>query len=147
VELAQRYFGSLIKDFPDSRFSADAFYALGLTAYKLGDYEGAKLYYTKSLELAEVKDVANIRFNLAEALEANSEFDAAAKQYLLAADLYARSPRSLARALLRAAKLYEDKESFKQALEIYKRIIEQGGQEAKFAQERVEWINAAVLRK
>ncbi|MDD5476597.1 MAG: tetratricopeptide repeat protein [Candidatus Omnitrophica bacterium] len=142
LELARRYFTSLAKDFPDSRLSAGAFYALGLTSYKLGDYKGAKLYYAKSLELAEVKDVANIRFNLAETLEANSEFDAAAKQYLLAADLYPQSPDLLARSLLRAAKLYEDKESFKQALEIYKRIIEQGGQEAKFAQERVEWINS-----
>ncbi|MDD5465471.1 MAG: tetratricopeptide repeat protein [Candidatus Omnitrophica bacterium] len=142
LELARRYFASLTKDFPDSRLSADAFYALGLTSYKLGDYEGAKLYYAKSLERSDVKDTADIRFNLAEALEANSEFDAAAKQYLLAADLYPQSPDLLARSLLRAAKLYEDKESFKQALEIYKRIIEQGGQEAKFAQERVEWINS-----
>ncbi len=142
LELARRYFDSLAKDFPNNRLSADAFYALGLTLYKLGDYAGAKLYYAKRLELADIKDVANIRFNLAEALEANSEFDAAVKQYLLAADLYLKSSHLSIRALLRAAKLDEDKENFKQALEIYKRIIEGGGQEAKFAQERVERINA-----
>lgn len=142
LELARRYFSSLVKDFPDSRLSADAFYALGLTSYKLGDYEEAKLYYAKSLDLAGLKDIANVRFNLAEALEAGSEFDAAVKQYILAADLYARSSHSRVRALLRAAKLSEDKENFKQALEIYKRIIEEGTQEAKFAQERIEWINS-----
>jgi len=147
LELALRYFGSLAKDFPNSRLSAGAFYALGLTSYKLGDYAGAKLYYTQSLEAADVKEIANIRFNLAEALEAGLEFDAAVKQYLLAADLYAPSARSRARALLRAAKLYEDKENFKEALKIYKRIIEQGGQEAKFARERVEGINSVLLRK
>jgi tetratricopeptide (TPR) repeat protein len=30
LNLARRYFGSLTKDFPDSRLSADAFYAIGL---------------------------------------------------------------------------------------------------------------------
>jgi len=122
---------------------AQATAALAKTCYKLGDYEKAKLYYGKSLDLADDQDVADIRFNLAEALEANSEFDAAVKQYLLAADLYPNLPHSSIRALLRVAKLYEDKENFKQALEIYKRIIACGGQEAKFAQERIEGITFA----
>lgn len=142
LELARRYFDSLARDFPGSRLVGGAFYARGLIFYKLGDYKGAKLNYDKSLKAADAKDIANIRFNLAEALEADSEFDAAIEQYLLAADLYVQPSYSSVTALLRAAKLNEDKGNFKQASEIYKRIIRQGTDEAKFAQERVEWINA-----
>jgi len=46
------------------------------------------------------------------------------------------------RPLLRAAKLYEDKEDFREALKIYKRIIREGAPEAGFAQERIDWINS-----
>lgn len=176
--LARRYFSSLTNDFPNSRLSAEAFYALGLVFsaedkfeqavdnfkmavelgnadlkikaaaalgkvnYKLGDYEGAKLYYAKSLEGADRNEIAGIRFNLAEALEANSELDAAIHEYLLAADLDGQDPHSSVLALLRAAKLYEDKENFKEALEVYKRVIRKNTQEAEFAQERIEWINS-----
>ena len=114
--------------------------------YKVQDYEGAKLFYSKSLEVAEAKEISDIRFSLAEVLEAKAEFDAAIQQYLLAADFYPVAGQLFVRALLRAAKLYEDQENFKEALKIYKRIIEKGTAEAGFAQERVEWIKG-VLKK
>ena len=75
-------------------------------------------------------------------MEANSEFESAIQQYLLAADLYIPLPQLFVRSLLRVAKLYEDKENFKEALKIYKRIIEQNTAEAGFAQERIDWIKA-----
>lgn len=141
LNLARRYFDSLVKDFPNSHLSADVFYALGKCNYKLGDYEEAKVSYSKSLTIADAKDIADIRFGLAEVLEAESEIDEAIQQYLLAADLYAQVPLCV-QALLRAARLYEDKEEFKEALKIYKQIIDKGTQEAKFAQERIEWIKS-----
>ena len=138
-EEALMQYKEMIKDNPDldklllSRV-AEAY-------YKVGDYAGAKLFYAKAIEIADAKEIASIRFSLAEALEANLEFDAAIQQYLLAADLYSESWQ-LVRALLRTAKLYEDKENFNEALKIYKRIIEQNTAEAGFAQERIDWIKA-----
>jgi len=48
------------------------------------------------------------------------------------------------KALLRVAAIYEDKENFKEAASIYKRIISMDVQEAKYAQERIDWIKAHV---
>ena len=113
-------------------------------AIKSGNYENAKLFYSKSLEIADGKEIADIRFNLAEVLEAGGEFDASLRQYLLAADLYEQSPELFSRSLLRAAKLCEVKEALKAALKIYNRIVQKGAQEAKFAQERIDWIRVNV---
>jgi tetratricopeptide (TPR) repeat protein len=216
LNLARRYFGSLAKDFPDNRLSADAFYAMGLTFsdenkfeqgmvnfrmaiklgkadlraqaavaladiyirqgrpqeaveqynrlikdspelgklffhriaqayYKVGNYEEAKKFYFKSLGVATPMEIADIRFSLAEVLEANAETDAAIQQYLAAADLDTQAPQLLfVRSLLRAAKLYEDKEDFKEALKIYQRIIEKvpGAAEAGFVREKIEGISS-----
>ena len=217
LDLARRYLDSLTKDFPDSQFSAEAFYLLGSISsdenkftqaadnfkmvikygasdlkdravvaladiygregkpeqaleqynqiiksnpdsasillprlaqiyYKIGNYAEAKTFYIRSLELAAPAQAGDLRFSLAETLEANSEQEAAIQQYLLAADLYTQNTQLLARSLLRAAKLYEDKESFKEALKIYKQIIEKSPLtlEAGLAQERVDWIQKNV---
>jgi TolA-binding protein len=108
--------------------------------YEVGDYEEAKKFYSQCLETADPKDVPGLRFKLAEVLEAKSEFDAAIQQYLMIADLDPQDSQLFGRSLLRAAKLYEDKENFKEALKIYKLIIQKGAQEGKFAQERIDWI-------
>lgn len=142
-ELAAENFKMAIK-LGDASLKAQGTLALAKNYYKLGEYDQAKLSYFKSLDFPGLKNIAEIRFNLAETLEANAEFDAAVKQYLLAADLYVDAIDLWTRALLRTAKIYEDRDNFKDALMIYKRIAESSSQEAKFAQERVEWI---ILRK
>lgn len=108
--------------------------------YAAGDYANAKLFYSKSLDLVEDKEIANIRFSLGEVLEARGEFDPAIRQYLLAADLCTLSPELSSRSLIRAAKLYEDKEEFQEALKIYSRIAPQGAEERDFVKQRIEWI-------
>jgi len=117
--------------------------------YKVGNFPQAKSFYFKSLEVATLQETADIRFNLAEVFEANSELEAAIQQYLLAADLYVQAPQLFVRSLLRAGKIYEDKENFKEALKIYKRIIEKAPSavEAGFVQERIDWIGENVKIK
>ncbi|MFA5093450.1 MAG: tetratricopeptide repeat protein [Candidatus Omnitrophota bacterium] len=143
AEQAVKNFKTAIK-LGDVSIKSAATLALAKNYYKLGDYDQAKLYYSQSLNSADLKNVAAIRFNLAETLEANSEFESAIKQYLLAADLSSDSPQLSTKALLRVAKIYEDKENFLEALKIYKRVISGGSAQAMFAQERVEAIG---LRK
>jgi cellulose synthase operon protein C len=140
-EEALAQYKEIIKDSPD--LGNLLLSRIAQAYYKVGDYEKAKIFYSQSLEAADNKDVAGIRFKLAEVLEAKSEFDAAIQQYLTIADLYAQAPQLFGRSLLRAAKLYEDKENFKEALNIYKRIIQKGAPEEKFAQERIDWIKGS----
>ena len=116
--------------------------ALGGIYCQEGNFEEAKSSYSKSLEDVSAKESPSIHFGLAEALEGVSEFDAAIQEYIMAASLYTEDVQLLSRALLRAAKLYEDKEDFKEALKIYKQVIRKGSSEAGFAQERIEWINS-----
>jgi len=110
--------------------------------YKAGDYQEAKALYFKSLEAATSAQISDIRFSLAEVLEANSEPEAAMQQYFLVADLYPQAPQLFVRSLLRVAKFYEDKENFNEALKVYKRIIEKvpSAVEAGYVQERIDWI-------
>jgi len=108
--------------------------------YKAQDYEQAKLYFQKALELVDLKDASDIQFNLAEVYEAKDESDAAIAMYLKIADVYSDNAQLSTRALLRAARLYEDKEDFKAALGIYGKIAKYKTEESKFAQERIEWI-------
>jgi tetratricopeptide (TPR) repeat protein len=121
--------------------------ALGDIYYKAGDYENAELFYSQGIEKSgDNKETADLRFNLAQVLEARGEFEASCSQYLAAAELYTQSPELSSRSLLRAAKLYEDKEDFQSALKVYNRIMQKGSGESKFAEERVEWIKSNLKK-
>ena len=108
--------------------------------YKVGDYAQAKALYFKSLADGALLEAASIRFNLAETLEANAEPEAAIQQYLLVANLNSGSPELSVRAWLRAAKIYEDQENFKEALKIYQIVVEKKVEESGFAREKADWI-------
>ena len=117
--------------------------------YKIGNYAEAKVFYFKSLGVAASEEIADIRFSLAEVFEADSEPKEAIQQYLLAADLYTQTPQLFVRSLLRVAKLYEDKENFKEALKIYERIIQKAPfvLAAGYVRERIDWIKENVKMK
>jgi len=61
--------------------------------------------------------------------------------YLKIADVYSDNAQLATHALLRSARLYEDKEDFKNALDVYGKIAKYKTEESKFAQERIDWIN------
>jgi TolA-binding protein len=132
----------VIKDGPD--LAKLLFPRIADAYYKIGDYANAKLFYSKSIEIVDDREIAGLRFSFGETLECAGEFDAAIRQYILAADRNEQPPELFLRSLLRAAKLYEDKENFKEALKIYKRIIEKAPTsiETGFVQERIDWINS-----
>lgn len=45
--------------------------------YRAGDYGNAKNFYSKSIGIVDDKEVAGIRFNLGEVLEAMGQFEEA----------------------------------------------------------------------
>lgn len=108
--------------------------------YKTQNYEQAKLFYQKALELIDIKEASDIRFSLAEVYEIQDELDTAIAMYLKLAGDYSDNTQLSIRAFLRAARIYEDKDDFKSALGIYERIAQNKVEESKFAQERIEWI-------
>lgn len=146
LKLARRYFGSITKDYPNSPLIGNAFYALGLTFSDENEFEQAIDNFKKAVNFGDANLKSRAASALGEVFEANSEFDAAIQEYLLAAKLYAEAPQLSARAYLRAAKLYEDKGDFKEAMKVYERVIEKGNEEAKFALEKIDGIKG-VLKK
>jgi len=114
--------------------------------YLNNDYQQARDYYRKCLKTILDKDAADIWFKIAECSEGLGDFNQAPEEYLKAAEAYPLNSEFFARALLRAAKIYEDQDNLKQALIIYERILRADTPEAGFAKERIDEIKAGLMR-
>lgn len=137
-EEALSEYRQLLKTHPD--LNSSLFPRIAKCYYKLQDYEQAKLFLKKALELIDIKDASDIQFSLAEVLEAKNELGPAVTLYLKLADNYSDNIPLSTRALLRAARIYEDKDDLKGALGVYERIVQNKTEESKFAQERIDSI-------
>lgn len=111
---------------------------------KLGNYQEALDYYRKSLNLVPVNEMSGIQFKLAEIKEAEGKLDEAIEEYMKVVYLFSEDNTLAVKSLLRVAVINETKENFKEALNIYRRIISMGVDEARYAQERADWIKANV---
>ncbi|MBU1727493.1 MAG: tetratricopeptide repeat protein [Candidatus Omnitrophica bacterium] len=109
---------------------------------KTGDAKKAAEFYGKSLDIVPAKEMANIQLKLAESWEALGEPQRSIEEYLKVTYLYSDNNKLSVKALLRVARIYEDKGDLKEALNIYRRVLEMNTEEAKFAQERIDWIKA-----
>jgi tetratricopeptide (TPR) repeat protein len=109
---------------------------------RIGSYDEALGLYQKSLQEVPVKEMADIQLKIAEMKQAQGKLNEAIEEYLKVTYLYSENSQLSVKALLRVAAIYEDKENFPEALKIYKRVISMNTQEAKYAQERADWIKA-----
>ncbi|MEK6727655.1 MAG: tetratricopeptide repeat protein, partial [Candidatus Omnitrophota bacterium] len=112
--------------------------------YKRSDYSEALDFFRKALEAAAVKDMAVIQIKIAEVIEAQGKSDEAIEEYLKVTYLFPENSAQAVKALLRVAQIYEGKEDFKEALNIYKRILSLHTEESKYAQERIDWIKLHI---
>lgn len=112
--------------------------------YKINDYNEAVDFYRKSLEVVPAREMAGIQFKIAEVLQTQGKLDEAIEEYLKVTYLYSENNNLAVKALLRVAQIYEGKEDFKEAMNVYKRIASLNVEEAKYAQERIDWIKAHV---
>lgn len=108
--------------------------------FEIGNYPEALNFYRKSLETVPVKDMAGIQLKIAETKEAQGNLSEAIEEYLKTTYLYSENNTLALKALLRVAQIYEHKNNFKEAVNIYKRIMAMDVQEAKYARERIDWI-------
>lgn len=110
------------------------------TYVKSGELNKALDYYRRSLEVVPLLEMADIQFKIAEVLQAQGKNMESVQEYLKVNYLYAQSSDLTVKALLRVAKIYEGKEDFKGALNIYQKIISLNVPEAKYARERIDQI-------
>ncbi len=115
--------------------------ALGDLFYKLEDYKQALEFYRKGLVLSLGKENPELHIKIAETLEAKGDIEGAIREYQkISADI-----RFQAKAYLRLARLYEDKEEFGEAREFYQKVIALNDEgSVVYAKERVEWIEANI---
>ncbi|MFH0790448.1 MAG: tetratricopeptide repeat protein [Candidatus Omnitrophota bacterium] len=111
---------------------------------KIKDYEQAIGFYRKSQELVPVNEMSNIQFKIAEARQAQGKPDEAIEEYLKVAYLYSENNRLVVKSLLRVAAIYEDRDNFKEAVNIYKKIALLDAEESKYAKEKIEWIRENI---
>ena len=137
---AGAYCRELADKYPD--LSGVIYPKLAEIYYKNNDYTQAVEYYQKSLKIIPPAQGADIQFKLAESFEAAGNFEVAAEEYQKVARVGSPFDALTLRALLRVAKIYEDKEDFKKALGVYNKIIQADTLESDFARERVDWIKA-----
>lgn len=115
--------------------------ALGDLFYKLEDYTQALAFYRKGLALSLGKENPALQMKIAETLEAKGEIEAAIGEYLKISG----DNKLKAKIYLRLARIYEDKEEFKEAGKFYKKVIaleDENG--AVYAKERLEWIETNI---
>ncbi len=105
-----------------------------------GDYAQAIVFYRKGLEVVPVRQISDIQFKIAEALQAQGKAEEAVGEYLKVTYIYSEKNDLAVKALLRVGSVYEDKNNPDEAIMIYKRIISMNVEEAKYAKERIDWI-------
>jgi TolA-binding protein len=106
----------------------------------MNKYEEALEFYRKSLTAVPARQMAQIQFKIAETKEAQGKKEEAIEEYLKVTYLYSENNQLIVKSLLRIAAIYEDREDFKEARSVYKKIISMNVEEAKYAQERIDWI-------
>lgn len=85
-------------------------------------------------------DESQLQFLIADTYELMNENQKAADEYLKLTYLFPDDTQWVTRSYLRAARIFEDAEKWKDASKIYQKVIASKYDEAKFARERLEWI-------
>jgi len=141
-ELAQNAYEDIVKEYPNL---ANLIYPkIAALFYKTNNFTRALDFYRKSLDVVPVKEMSDIQFKIAEVLQAQGNLKEATEEYLKVTYLYSENNSLAIKALLRVAAIYEGRDNFKEAVNIYKRIVSMNAEEAKYAQERIDWIKTHV---
>ncbi|MBI3602486.1 MAG: tetratricopeptide repeat protein [Candidatus Omnitrophica bacterium] len=100
--------------------------------------------YQKALSLPERGQVSNVEllFDIADTYEVMGRLDEAVGDYLKIPGQYSNQLSWVAKAYLRVAKIFEDRQDWAGAAVTYQKIIQLNTEESKFAQERLDWVNS-----
>jgi TolA-binding protein len=134
--IASRYFLCLVQDYPDSDLIREAYYSLGVIFSNQGRHKEAIINFTKAALAEDQKIKLASIFALAEVYESMGEADSAIQEYLKASV----SEEFREKVYLRVARIYEDREDFKEAEVFYKKVIEAKGKLSAYAKERANLL-------
>ncbi len=117
---------------------------MGEVYYKGNNFDKAIDCYNKCLNLVPVKQMIDIQFRIAEAMQAQGRLQEAIEEYLKVPYLYPENNDLVVKSFLRAGSIYEDKDDFRGAINIYQKVALMGVEESKYAKERIDWLRAQV---
>ena len=136
-------YSTIIKNSPE--FQRDAFVKMSELHITQEDY-GKAIQALKDAQrtpktFSDYSD-AELQFRIGDAFEMMRESNEAVDAYMKIPYLYPKETGWIIKAYLRIARIFEDNEDWDNAKLVYTKIIDYGTDEVKFAQERIEWINA-----
>ena len=113
--------------------------------YRNREYEKALDAYRSALSaavgLSKFTD-PELQFYTAEMHETLNKTTEAIDAYLKIPYVYPAAKDLALKAYLRVGRIFEDREDWQNARVVYEKVIAYGTDEAKFARERIEWIDA-----
>jgi len=107
---------------------------------KRGEFDEAIRFYSQALSLVSMKEAPGLQFNIARAYERKGDSLQAIEEYLKVPYLYPTDSQLIVKAYLRGAQIYENHEDWLSAKDIYLKVASMDVQEAKYAKERLMWI-------
>ncbi len=127
-------------EFNKPELNVKAVFALGDLFYELEDYTQALTFYRKGIVLAPEKEAPALQIKIAESLEAKGDLESAISEYLKAS----ADDKLKTKAFLRLARIYEDKDDFKEAIKFYEKVLAAGDENAAYAKERIDWLESNI---
>jgi len=112
-----------------------------------GDFVRAIEFYQEAISLLSMKEAANLQFKIAQAYEKHRDYHQAIEEYLKIPYLYPMDSQLTVKAYLSGAQIYENQEDWLAARDIYLKVASMDVEEAKYAQERLAWIDSQRKEK
>ncbi len=128
-------------------FSRDAQLKIAEAYKKNYEYENSLKAFDEALKSSQGASKitsAEVQFLIADTYETTKKFKEAVDAYLKIPYLYPQETPWAIKAYLRSARIFEKEDDWENAKSAYTKIISYKTDEAKFAQERLEWIGANI---
>ena len=139
---ALKTYTNIIKTSPE--FQRDAYVRIAEIHKKNKDFDQAREAYHAALKaeqsLSEIDNVT-LQFYIGDIYELARQNAEAVEEYLKISYLYPKEEGWIIKAYLRTARIFENDDKWEEAKLTYQKILKYNTEEAKFAQERLEWIN------
>ncbi|MDD4909971.1 MAG: tetratricopeptide repeat protein [Candidatus Omnitrophica bacterium] len=107
---------------------------------KSGDLDKAIDLFKQAIGKVPLNQGAGLQFELAGCLEETGDLTGALEEYLKISYLYSQGEPVVVKAMLRAARIFENKGEYVKARAIYEKVADEDVPEAKFAKEKIEEV-------
>ena len=125
---------TLIRRFPENKVIPRVMMKKGISLMKLGNYEKAIAVFQKNMPGADAETKAALRFYIGQCRAMSGNYEQAVVEYLKVAYLHRSQAMWAVTAEYEAAKAYEKLHRFREAGNLYQRIITRYGPESEWAQ-------------